>query len=165
MGTDRSIYRGTEVMGKCRVNKKVIFWWLVLPVAIVLYTAAWLVPATWWYQPISVVISDVRVGQDPTVSIKRSIKRGFDGQYTVSIWRDPSDGHVACSGSDSLRYRGGLFAPHESPLTQWANDDWCAKLPPGNYYAEGCWTVLRPFYGIVPAKTVCVMSNLFTVRE
>ena len=97
------------------------------------------------------------------VSINRTIRRSFDGRYSVSIWKDPPDGHVACAGSDTLRYRGGLFEPHEAPLTQWADDPWCARIPEGRYYAEVCWTILRPFFGIVPDKTICTTSNMFSV--
>lgn len=147
------------------LSAKPLFWWVILPLAIIVYTAAWLTPATWWYQPISLGISDVDQGGDPVVSIKRSIKRSFDGRYNVNVWsKVPQLGHVSCAGSDELRYRGGMFEPHEDNLTHWADDPWCSKLQPGQYYAEACWTVLRPFAGIVPDKTVCAISNLFTVH-
>ena len=142
---------------------KVVLWTLVLPLAMVAYVAAWLTPATWWYQPVAISIADAPLGGDPRVEINRVIKRGFDGRYTVSIWREPSDGHIACAGSDALRYKGGLYKPHHAPLTQWADDEWCARLPEGRYYAEACWTVLRPFRGIVPDKTTCRMSNIFAI--
>lgn len=149
----------------CRLSRKAVFWWFILPISIVLYTAAWLTPPSWWYQPLGIRIDDTTVGNDPVVSINRAIHRDFDGQYSVSVWRDPSDGHVACAGSDTLHYRGGLYKPHQAPLTQWADDPWCARLPPGHYYAEACWTILRPFWGIIPAKTTCRMSNIFEVTE
>lgn len=147
-----------------RVRWKALFWWGLLPMALALYTAAWLTPPTWWYQPVSIQIGDAAEGEDPVVSINRKIKRDFNGRYSVSVWRDPPDGHVACAGSDTLHYRGGLYEPHESPLTQWADDPWCARKQPGRYYAEACWTVLRPWWGIVPDKTVCAVSNIFTIH-
>lgn len=150
-------------MMRYKLRFRAIFWWAIFPIALVAYTTAWLVPARWWYQPIQVYIADVALGDDPIVSIKRNIKRSFDGRYTVSVWRDPADGHVACAGSDTLRYKGGLYQPHDAPLTQWADDTWCQRLPEGKYYAEACWTVLRPFKGIVPDKTVCTVSNVFSV--
>lgn len=152
-------------MMRYKARLRAIFWWLVIPLVLAAYTSAWLVPARWWYQPLHVEIADVVHGQDPVVSIKRQIKRSFDGRYTVSVWRDPSDGHVACAGSDTLRYKGGLFQPHDAPLTQWADDAWCQRLPVGKYFAEACWTVLRPFKGIVPDKTICTTSNVFSVRR
>lgn len=142
-----------------------VFWWVVLPLALAAYTAAWLTPATWWYQPGRIVIRDTALGGDPVVEIQRTIRRSFDGRYTVSIWRNPPDGHVSCAGSDTLRYKGGLYGPHEAPLSQWASDPWCTRLPVGSYYAEACWTVLRPFRGIVPGKTVCTTTPLFHVAE
>lgn len=145
------------------LSAKPLFWWVILPLAIIVYTAAWLTPATWWYQPVSLMVGDVLEGGDPIISVKRNIKRSFQGQYTASVWRDPSDGHVACAGSDTIRYKGGLFGPHDAPLTQWADDPWCGNLEPGRYHLETCWTVLRPFYGIVPGKTVCAVSNIWTV--
>lgn len=151
-------------MVKCpRPGIRALFWWLILPLAIIAYTAAWLIPARYWYEPGSIQIADAQVGGDPVVAINRTIHSSFDGRYTVSIWKDPPDGHVACAGSDTLRYRGGLFEPHEAPLTQWADDEWCARLPAGKYYAEVCWTVLRPFWGIVPDKTICATSNMFSI--
>lgn len=149
----------TGVRGKTRV----IFWWVVMPLAISLYLVGWGMPARYWYEPTEIQISDARAGEEPVVSINRTIKHSFDGRYAVSIWRDPPDGHVACAGSDTLRYRGGLYEPHEAPLTQWADDAWCGRLPTGDYYAEVCWTVLRPFWGIVPDKTICTTSNIFTI--
>lgn len=149
----------THLLQKARL----VFWWVLLPLAIVFYTVAWLAPARHWYEPGSIQIADAQLGGDPVVSINRTIRRSFDGRYTVSIWKDPPDGHVACAGSDTLRYRGGLYEPHEAPLTQWADDEWCARLPEGRYYAEACWTVLRPFWGIVPDKTICTTSNMFSI--
>lgn len=140
-----------------------VLWWVVLPVALAAYTAAWLTPASWWYQPGRIVIQDAVQGGDPVVEIQRTIHRSFDGRYTVSVWRDPPDGHVACAGSDTLRYKGGLYQPHQAPLTQWVDDPWCSKLPVGTYYAEACWTVLRPFLGIVPGKTTCTTTPFFRV--
>lgn len=142
---------------------RAILWWIVLPLVLGLYTTAWLLPATWWYEPKSVIIRSDAQGTDLAVSIDRQIKSTFDGRYMVSVWGVPPDGHVACAGSDYLRYKGGLYQPHTMPLSHWADDPWCAKLPPGDYYAEACWTVLRPFLGIVPAKTVCINSNVFRI--
>ena len=148
-----------------QMTLKSIMWIFVLPLFLIAYTAAWLTPATWWYEPGQIVIADAHVGEDPVVSINRTIHRSFDGRYTVSIWKDPPDGHMTCGGSDYLRYRGGLFEPHESPLTKWADDEWCGRLPAGKYYAEVCWTVLRPFFGIIPDKTVCTTSNMFSITN
>lgn len=144
---------------------KPLMWWGVFPLLLIIYTGIWLTPATWWYKPVSIRVHDAFVGEDPVVSINRQIKRGFDGRYTVSVWMDPPDGHVACAGSDTLRYKGGLYVPHDAPLTQWADDPWCSKLKPGKYYVEACWTILRPFKGIVPGKTVCITSNLFEIKN
>lgn len=145
------------------VRLRAVWWWLMLPLLIIAYTAAWLVPATWWYQPGTIIIADTPGGSDPVVSADRQIRRSFDGLNAVSIWRVPPDGHVACAGSDTLRYKGGLYHPHTAPLTQWADDPWCARLDPGEYYAEACWTVLRPFGGLLPAKTTCINSPVFRV--
>lgn len=147
-----------------RTRLRLVWWIVVLPLAIAAYAAAGMVPATWWYEPISLRVDDVTEGEVPIINVQRDIKRSFDGLYTASVWTDPPDGHVACAGSDTLRYKGGLYEPHDAPLTQWTDDPWCGLLPPGRYYVETCWTVLRPFGGIVPGKTVCAVSNIFTVH-
>lgn len=143
-----------------------LWWVLILPLLIGLYAyAVWGVKAERWYQPEVVFIEDTTQGGDPLVKINRSIFHDFDGQYSVGIWRVPPEGHMHCGGSDTLRYNGGLYQPHTANLTQWADDPWCGRLPPGNYFAEACWTILRPFGGLVPAKTTCVTSNIFKVME
>lgn len=159
------IDNGCRSMMACRrkVSMKGIFWFVVFPLLLLLYTFAWWTPARWWYEPGVILISDTEVGKDPIVSITRTIHKSFDGRYTVSIWKDPPDGHVSCAGSDHLRYRGGLFEPHQAPLTQWADDPWCGKLPVGKYYAEVCWTIIRPYWGIIPDKTICTTSNMFSI--
>jgi len=163
MGQVQGIHGSRPMSPTDRRSIRVIMWFFVFPIALVLYTAAWLVPATWWYEPGRISISDAQVGEEPIVSITRTIHRSFDGMYSVSIWKDPPDGHMTCGGSDNLRYRGGLFEPHEAPITQWADDEWCGRLPVGKYYAEVCWTVIRPFGGLLPDKVVCTTSNMFSI--
>lgn len=139
--------------------------WLAILFALVAYAlAGWAVPATFWYHPVLVQIENAEAGTDPVVKISREIKRDFAGEYTVSVWGQPGDGHVSCAGSDRLRYRGGLYEPHQDVLSHWADDPQCARLPPGDYYAQACWTILAPFGGIVPAKSICAVSNVFSIR-
>lgn len=154
-----------------RCNRKLppwgtMLWSAFVPLAVIALIAAWAVPPTWWYVPNTIQIANAQEGDDPTVSLTRIIKRPFYGEYSVSVWRAPpeEDGHVACAGSDRLHYRGGLFRPHEDQLAHWASDPYCARLKPGSYYAQACWTILRPFGGIVPAKTVCAASNTFSIN-
>lgn len=142
-----------------------VFCWSVIALSVAAYAfAGWGVSAAYWYHPVLVQIDDVDAGGDPLVKISREIHRDFRGEYTVSVWRQPSDGHVTCAGSDRISYRGGLYQPHQDLLSHWADDPECARLRPGNYFAQACWTILRPFGGLVPEKTTCIMSNVFAVR-
>lgn len=132
-------------------------------VALVAYTAAWLTPATWWFEPLTLTVSQREPGGPAIVAMGRLSKRAFDGAYTTAVFAVGPDAPPVCGRGETRRYKGGLSAPYEMPLAEWANDARCAALPPGSYYAHGCWTVLRPWWGLVPDKTACIVSPIFEI--
>lgn len=138
-------------------------WWLVWPV-IGIYAALAAIPAWVWYTPgVQIVSRDS--GGVLTVTQERRINFFFLGAYSVIV-RSANGLDPVCDGV------GGPFTylknngdkPASMPLSDWAGGG-CADLPPGNYIMETCWTVLRPLWGALPPKTVCVRSDVFEVPE
>jgi hypothetical protein len=140
-------------------------WWIFWPV-VALYVALWSLPASVWFDSRSIQVSDSVVGEAPLVAEDRAVRWSFTGEYSATT-RNAMTGEVArgCSGSEVLRYRGGLEGVDTMNLVDWtAGKTACSHLAPGRYYTETCRTVLYPLWGILPAKTRCWTSNIFTVR-
>lgn len=137
---------------------------LIFAPLLLAYTAMWLAPATVWYQPESLIISS-EGGAEPQVLMTRKIRFSFDGSYTVDV-RSAETNAYACGRGGQHRYKGGLDGSYSIGLVDFAGGDAkCASLPEGVYYAEACWTVLAPLWGILPRKTVCISSNPFRVTR
>ena len=140
-------------------------WWVFWP-TLGLYIALWALPARLWFDSRSIAISDAIAGAAPTVVEDRTIRFSFLGEYTATT-RDVLTNEVSggCTGSERLRYRGGLSGVHTMSLVEWTDGkEGCARLEPGSYYTETCRTVLYPMWGILPRKTTCATSNIFTMR-
>lgn len=139
--------------------------WILGP-ALAVYTAAWLAPATLWFDSRSITVSDTVVGQVPVVTEDRTIRWNFHGAYSVATWRVSDDAPADCAGSSLFNYKGGLDGYRTLDLVSMAdNNPRCGRLPPGTYYLDVCRTVLRPLIGIIPSKTACWRSEPFIVTE
>lgn len=134
-----------------------------LAVLATVYVFLMYIPATFWFQPIS-----IEVVKDKTamVLVNRKTFRDFYGRYFVDV-RDLNNKNltIVCSGSGEHSYKGGLSEPYRTSLFEWAgNNPKCALLPTGNYSIETCWVVIDPFFGIVPDKKICI-ENFFSIKE
>ena len=141
-------------------------WWVFWP-ALGLYLVLWAMPSRVWFDSHSIAVSDAIAGAAPTVVEDRTIRFSFLGEYTATT-RDVLTNEVSggCAGSGRVRYRGGLSGVQTMSLVDWTDGKVaCASLAPGTYYTETCRTVLYPLWGILPRKTTCATSNIFTVRE
>lgn len=137
---------------------------LIFAPLLLIYTAFWLAPATLWYQPQSLTIAQTDPGVVPAVVMTRDIRFRFMGTYTVDV-REIETNRLACRGSGRHNYKPatGDFA---TDLQDFAGDDpKCSSLPHGVFYAEACWTVEQPLWGILPSKTTCIISNPFRVSQ
>ena len=147
------------------VRRTVDRWWVFWP-ALGLYIVLWALPARLWFDSHSIAISDAVQGSAPTVVEDRTIRFSFFGEY-IATTREALTNKVAsgCAGSGRVRYRGGLSGVQTMSLVEWTDGKVaCASLAPGTYYTETCRTVLYPLWGILPRKTTCATSNIFTVR-
>lgn len=137
----------------------------VAAIICVLWGALAMVPATWlWFSPGHVVIADSSGNHPPVVEFERHIKRDVQMSYQVTIRKMRSKSPVCDPQRGPFTYRTDAELPELIDLIWWSGADVrCWPREPGTYIAETCWTVVRPFLGIVPPKTVCRESNPFTV--
>lgn len=135
-------------------------------VLLLIWTGLALVPATWfWFQPGPVVVSDSVGGAAPVLGFERTIKRSVQMSYQVTIRKMRSKSPVCDPQRGPFTYRPDAELPDPIDLVWWSGADVrCWPQEPGTYIAETCWTVVSPFYGLVPPKTVCRESNPFTVH-
>lgn len=126
--------------------------------------AVW--PATFWYSPGTMKIDDVYVGQDIELKYEGGAERPFLGSYSVVLRDIHIPAIVAEMGSEKFNYDPARRRP--DPLKM---DWWTAGYKPimfpevGDYVLETCWTVHDSFFGLVPSKTTCIESNIFSVKE
>lgn len=135
----------------------------VVSVAMVVWLIGAMVPASWlWFDPGPVRIADSVDGKAPAVGFTRTIHRDTAIRYSVIV-RELDTHRITCDGDGGpFTYRTGSTLPERIDLRWWAGGE-CWPLPSNTYITETCWTVVRPFLGLVPAKTVCRESNPFTV--
>ena len=123
------------------------------------------VPLNWlWFDPGAVVVSDGSKDREPTLLFDRVIKRETKMSYHVTV-RDAADFSVVCDAqSGPFTYRPDATLPKPITITWWSGgDDTCWPLEPGIYVMETCWEAHRPFWGSVPPKTICRISNPFRI--
>lgn len=142
---------------------------LVIALLQLSWVAAALVPVEWfWFDPSDYYVSDGTADQVPTITFGRSIKRETVMSYHVTVRRvgETHSGVIVCDPTGGpFPYRPDAKLPKVIDLVWWSGgDSRCWPLTPGNYVSVTCWTAVEPFYGLVPPKTVCRRSNVFTIR-
>lgn len=120
-------------------------------------------PASWWLDVRSVIVSDVRVGEQTVLVAERKVKRAFRGAWNATIMQWDGYGWVTfCNAYGSGNYRTEARFP--VPLTlKWWTDAQCHELPAGRYKMHTTWRVLD--LPLMPDKIVEVDSNVWEVRS
>lgn len=128
-----------------------------------IYLTGVMAPASLWFDPGLQTVAQEDGGV--IVTQDRVIHSDFLGEYHVIV-RETVGLRPVCEGMGGpFTYRENDGAiPAVQPIDKWAGGS-CGDLPPGDYIMETCWTVVRPYFGIVPPKTVCVTSSPFEVTE
>lgn len=148
-----------------RIPKAVNKWWVFWPIFLT-YVGLWAMPGEMWFKTRSLNVGNAVSGDSPIVIEDREIRWSFKGRYSTET-RDAKTNDIAggCQGSGDVSYKGGLSGPKTYNLVDHTDGKTaCRFLTPGAYYTEVCRTILRPLYGILPAKTSCATSNIFTVE-
>lgn len=140
-------------------------WWFFVPVVLV-YVGLWALPADLWFHSRAMTVSNSKFGDTPTVLEDRTIRFSFYGRYKTITRNAKTHDTTSCMAEADFPYIGGLDGVRTITLTAWTNDDLdCSNLPPGDYYTQTCRTVLYPVWGLIPPKTMCITSNVFTISE
>lgn len=141
-------------------------WGVAIPLFLI-YVALAFAPAWIWFDSRSIKVSDTVSGRAATVVEDRYIRFSFFGSFTANVRHAAGPQEVAgrCYGTFDFPYRGGLIGRKSYNLVEFVGSPSCRRLAPGPYYVEVCRTVKRPIWGILPPKTSCWTSNVFTVRS
>ena len=128
---------------------------------LVIWLGLALVPVQWlWFAPGAYFISDSSVNLPPRVEFERVIRRDVEMTYSVVIRKVGSKYAVCDPVRGPFTYRADANMPGDADLIWWTgDDDRCWPREPGAYLSETCWTVVKPFGGIVPPKTICIKGN------
>lgn len=137
---------------------------------LVLWMGLAFVPVQWvWFDPEDYFVSDGTPDSVPLITFDRVIRREVKMTYHVSIRSlgpNGGAGRITCDPTNGpFTYRPNAELPDPITLDWWTGgDDRCWPQEPGTYVSETCWTVVSPFWGLVPPKSVCRKSNVFTIR-
>lgn len=144
--------------------KLMVSGWIVVPFFLTYFGLA-LVPASYWHNAGAIFVPDEQHDQPIELRWQGGAQRQFLGSYTV-IARSLDTNRIACDARGGpFIYHLGTTIPDPLTLDWWApSDSRCSDLPVGAYTLETCWTVITPFWGIVPNKTQCVTSNPFRIE-
>ena len=130
----------------------------------VLFVAAYLLPASIWYEVRLVAVEQpVYEGAEIHLIVDRTIHRSFEGEFEVTV-RDASSNTIICNGDGGLRYIAGAKLPDPDRLTLdwWANAP-CGFLAAGSYVLETTWWV--EWSPIEALDKIVIYDTAFTVLE
>lgn len=140
--------------------KTEILAWLIA--AIWVTAAVW--PATFWYNPGHMRIVDVEKGQPIELKYDGGVVRSFLGSYSVVLRDIHTSQVVGEMGSARFNYSDEAQRPYPLFLDWWApNSEQISYPDRGDYVLYTCWSVHGRFFGLVPSKTTCTESNIFSV--
>lgn len=133
-----------------------------------------LLPASLWIDvpENGVRVAGVAYGACPIITVERTIRRPFYGEWTVTIMREVSP-HVFATVVPAYQgfndYRPGNSLPDVVTAAWWAGipadqaTAWCVeKFPPGVYRIHTLWEIETPWAG---SRAVRRQSNEFTITE
>lgn len=125
---------------------------------------AW--PAEYWYNPGHMRVLDTYEGERIQLIYAGGTQRDFLGAYSV-VLRDVSTSSIVGEmGSTRINYKATSVRPDPLYMDWWAPSDERISSPEvGAYLLETCWTIYGTFFGLVPAKTTCITSNIFEIME
>lgn len=136
-----------------------------LAAALVLaYAGLTAAPATWWFDPGVPIVADSTTEAAPEIGFTRTIRRDTLMSYQVVIRRADGLATVCDPSAGPFTYRRAAKLPAHVDLVWWTGgDSRCWPRQPGTYVMETCWTVEKPFAGLLPPKTVCRASPPFRI--
>lgn len=118
-------------------------------------------PVEDWFDVSEVVAHPSVEGSAPILTVSRTIKRDFIGEWSVTVRRLTPEGfEIACEATGAHQYRIDSVLPKKIDLDWWTFPVRC-ELKPGTYRLHTVWTVKPVGY---PEKYLIRDSNLFEVK-
>ena len=126
-------------------------------------------PARDWYEPHALRIGDGPVFNSIPLTLDRTIRRRFPGEYAVAIWTEGGAG-VVCTGGGSAPYSpaSGAIDRDLGWLSGDQQPDCDSQTKPGQgYYAILCHTIHPEEWWLfwMPPPRACIKSNVFRKTE
>lgn len=140
-----------------KLAREAIIW-----IVFTIWLIALAMPAS-YYKESGTLKVDTEGQEEMIIVYTGEIHREFLGVYSVIIRDAHTDKIVAEDRSNTILYKPNSNRPNPITLDWWAPGIADIELPPGYYVMTTCWTIKRPFGGIVPEKHICVTSNVFEV--
>lgn len=139
--------------------------WVMMPVFMA-YIGLALVPASHWQDKGTMIVLDPQTNQPIQLLWTGRTVKNFTGSYTVVV-RNLNQDRIVCEAAGGpFEYTTTSSIPDPLTMDWWApSDPRCSALPIDAYTVATCWTVKAPFWGIVPDKTHCIISNPFQIKE
>lgn len=138
-------------------------WSVAATVVAAVLLGLWLWPTWYWFEVHTLFINDAKVGQPITMLVDREVKRGFNGEFQITVhrWQGGLVSYCSPGWSNSRDYVPGAVYP--MPLTlDWWTDGKCYPLPAGQFQVTTRWRLIMPWP--VPDKELVVRSNVFKVE-
>lgn len=115
--------------------------WLLLITASIINSN---LPASWWFEPDRLHISNATMGECPSIEYDRTINRPFSGEWIAALQRSRSDGtfikYRSYSGENDYRPDNGLPDQVDRSLAWFLETDTC-QWPAGRYRVTAQWTI------------------------
>lgn len=129
-------------------------------------------PASWWVEVQDIQPFSAPTPSEVTMTVGTVYHRVFRGLYTATIRRNPGREFVCSGPAAQGPHRFDPANAMPKPLYLWrvmggkADLARCEEegMGPGLYLIEVCVTVLQPFWGLVPDKSVCADSSGFIIE-
>lgn len=123
-------------------------------------------PFSFWYTIGTIFVEDSVQGRGDKVRLEYSgvIHRPANIKYNVTVRNFRTHQIVSDYSSGVIPYTPNSTRPVPITFGWWSpNSPRLYNLEPGRYVMSTCWTIVEPFWGIVPPKSACAESNVFTI--
>lgn len=120
-------------------------------------------PASFWYDAGDTYVKNFAQETNFEILYDGGPVREANIAYTVIIRKVPTQEIVSDITVGPFPYSPGAKRPDPLLISWWSGDPKALELKPGLYQMTTCWEIKRPFFGLVPNKDDCSVSNVFEV--
>jgi hypothetical protein len=142
---------------------------LLVWILAVSYVMLMATPASFWYDAGDLLVRGPLTDDHGEIVIEYNggARRDTEMSYSVVVREVTRQEIITEDVSGVFLYSKDATRPDPLYMSWWSPRSFGSDLilSEGVYQVETCWTVVKPFFGIVPPKTVCLTSNIFYVKH